>query len=820
MLKVYSCITQQHDLRLVIVAGLICFLASYTAYSLIERSLEAGNTARRWWLTGGAFTTGSGIWATHFIAMLAFQPNMPANYDIPETIVSIVIAIVIAGAGFAIATAGDGNGQSKTLPLLGGAVVGIGIGAMHYSGMSALRVSGTLDFATEMVIASFVLGIVGAGLGTLVGVCRIGKSYRLAASIILTLGICAMHFTGMAALTIHPDPTIAIPGQAMPPLALAVAVTAVILLILSLGLASAILDQNLSSRSAREAARLRESENRFRELTEATFEGILMHVGGRIIDANRAVAELVGIPLDQLVGRQIMDCVAETSRLDLDKHIAGNIDTACEVELRHVDGTLIAAEVLTRTFRSHGATAQASRDATKVLAIRDIRERKEAEERIRHMAHHDTLTQLPNRRMFHDRLQQVLARSKRDNTTVAVLCLDLDRFKHVNDLGGHAAGDELLRQVAKRLTDCVRTEDTVARLGGDEFAVIQVGVAHPDGPGIMAERLVKAISRPFDLGGQQTMIGTSVGISLHPGDGVESEDLIRAADTALYRAKEAGRGTFRFFEAEMDLRLQDRRLLERDLREALASEQLRVHYQPLASCNGGKIVGFEALLRWTHPERGPISPVQFIPLAEECGLIMPLGSWVMRKACGDAATWPSDKLVAVNLSPAQFRHADLAKEILHVLTETGLPPERLELEVTESLLIDDPDRVLATLNTLKAAGVRISLDDFGTGYSSLSYLQRFPFDKIKIDRSFVSQMESNADSMAIIRAVIALGKSLRIKVTAEGVESASQLDLLQQENCDQVQGYLLGKPVAKEELGSLLAAMSEFRTMPLAVSAE
>jgi EAL domain-containing protein (putative c-di-GMP-specific phosphodiesterase class I) len=301
---------------------------------------------------------------------------------------------------------------------------------------------------------------------------------------------------------------------------------------------------------------------------------------------------------------------------------------------------------------------------------------------------------------------------------------------------------------------------------------------------------------------------------------VESEDLIRAADTALYRAKEAGRGTFRFFEAEMDLRLQDRRLLERDLREALASEQLRVHYQPLASCNGGKIVGFEALLRWTHPERGPISPVQFIPLAEECGLIMPLGSWVMRKACGDAATWPSDKLVAVNLSPAQFRHADLAKEILHVLTETGLPPERLELEVTESLLIDDPDRVLATLNTLKAAGVRISLDDFGTGYSSLSYVQRFPFDKIKIDRSFVSQMESNADSMAIIRAVIALGKSLRIKVTAEGVESASQLDLLQQENCDQVQGYLLGKPVAKEELGSLLAAMSEFRTMPLAVSAE
>jgi diguanylate cyclase (GGDEF)-like protein len=435
------------------------------------------------------------------------------------------------------------------------------------------------------------------------------------------------------------------------------------------------------------------------------------------------------------------------------------------------------------------------------------------------MAHHDALTGLPNRRMFVDRLYQVLARSKRDGTTVAVLCLDLDRFKHVNDLGGHAAGDELLRQVARRLNDSIRTEDTAARLGGDEFAVIQVGVAHPDGPGIMAERLVRAISKPFDLGGQQTMIGTSVGIALYPGDGDEGEDLVRAADTALYRAKEAGRGTFRFFEAEMDIRLQDRRMLERDLRQALAADQLKVHYQPLADCGGGNIVGFEALVRWNHPERGAISPAQFIPLAEECGLIMPLGAWVMRRACSDAATWPGDKLVAVNLSPAQFRHADLAKEILNVLKETGLPANRLELEVTESLLIDDPDRVLATLMALKEAGVRISLDDFGTGYSSLSYLQRFPFDKIKIDRSFVSQMEKNADSMSIIRAVIALGKSLRIKITAEGVETPAQLGLLQQENCDLVQGYLLGKPMAKEDLGKLLTPASASHAPVVAAAA-
>jgi diguanylate cyclase (GGDEF)-like protein/PAS domain S-box-containing protein len=561
-----------------------------------------------------------------------------------------------------------------------------------------------------------------------------------------------------------------------------------------------------------EAARLAASETRFRQLTDATFEGILMHSDGKIADANGAMARLMGMPVDTLVGRSVLSLVNETSLPMLRKQMEANIEAATEIELKRPDGTLVPAEILTRTFGGQDGTA-----ATKVLAVRDISERKEAEERIRHMAHHDALTGLPNRRMFVDRLHQVLARSKRDGTTVAVLCLDLDRFKHVNDLGGHAAGDELLRQVARRLNDSIRTEDTAARLGGDEFAVIQVGVAHPDGPGIMAERLVKAISKPFDLGAQQTMIGTSVGIALYPGDGEEGEDLVRAADTALYRAKEAGRGTFRFFEAEMDVRLQDRRKLERDLRQALAGDQLKVHYQPLADCGGGNIVGFEALVRWNHPERGAISPVQFIPLAEECGLIMPLGAWVMRRACTDAATWPGDKLVAVNLSPAQFRHADLAREILAVLKETGLPAARLELEVTESLLIDDPDRVLATLMTLKEAGVRISLDDFGTGYSSLSYLQRFPFDKIKIDRSFVSQMDKNADSMSIIRAVIALGKSLRIKITAEGVETEAQLGLLQQENCDLVQGYLLGKPMAKEDLGGLLAAASATHG-PLAVA--
>jgi len=332
-----------------------------------------------------------------------------------------------------------------------------------------------------------------------------------------------------------------------------------------------------------------------------------------------------------------------------------------------------------------------------------------------------------------------------------------------------------------------------------------VGVAHPDGPAILADRLVKVLAQPFEIGGHQITISTSIGISLFPGDGEDDEELLRAADTALYRAKAAGRGTFRFFEAEMDVRLQERRWMERELRQALASQQLNLHYQPLVDCTGVRVLGFEALARWYHAERGNISPADFIPLAEESGLIMPLGSWVLRQACRDAMTWTGDTTVAVNLSPVQFRQTDIMREIFSVLEETGLPPHRLELEITEGVLIDDTERVLSILSELKGAGVRLSLDDFGTGYSSLSYLQRFPFDKIKIDRSFIWEMEKNLDSMAIVRAVIALGRSLRITVTAEGVETTTQLAMLRAEQCDQAQGFLIGKPQPFADATALLA---------------
>lgn len=556
-----------------------------------------------------------------------------------------------------------------------------------------------------------------------------------------------------------------------------------------------------------EAQLLRTSKQRFRQLADATFEGIVIHKDGIIIDVNTALAAMLGYPQEALIGRSLFDITDASLHPRLAAHMAAlreNRDAAFgdgigETLLVHADGTRIPAEIHARTLPFEGGDAR-------VIAIRDVRERKEAEERIRHLAHHDALTGLPNRNLFRDRLVQVVARAKRTGTTVAVLSLDLDRFRSVNETGGAEAGDALLREVAVRLTDSIRADDTVARISGDEFAVIQVGVSHPDGPAIMAARLIKAMAQPFTLPGhaEPIVVGASLGIALYPSDGEDGDTLMRAADHARTRAKEGGRGTYRFCEPEMDRRLQERRALEADLRQALATEQFELYYQPLADCQSTRLQGYEALLRWRHPERGMVSPAEFIPLAEECGLINNLGAWVMRTACREAAAWPREISIAVNLSPVQFRQPDLATEILGILAETGFAPERLELEITEGVLISEPERTLATLNALKDAGIRISLDDFGTGYSSLSYLQRFPFDKLKIDHSFIQGMESHSGSMAIVRAVIALGRSLHLTVTAEGVETPKQLALLQAQACDQAQGYLLGRPLPKEDARRLI----------------
>jgi diguanylate cyclase (GGDEF)-like protein/PAS domain S-box-containing protein len=439
-------------------------------------------------------------------------------------------------------------------------------------------------------------------------------------------------------------------------------------------------------------------------------------------------------------------------------------------------------------------------DGRWVATYEDVTERRQAEAKIMHMARHDALTNLPNRVLFHDKMDQALSYGD----ALAVLYLDLDRFKSVNDSLGHSVGDALLVAVTERLQGVLRGSDTVARLGGDEFAIVQTG-ARPTDATELAGKIIEALSQPFEILGHQLNIGTSIGIAMAPADGCEPDQLLRNADMALYRAKADGRGNYHFFQPEMDSQMQERRRLELDLRKALVAEQFELYYQPLVDIATREVSGFEALVRWNHPERGVVTPDQFIPVAEDIGLIVQLGDWVLKQACRDAVRWPGKLKVAVNLSAAQFRNPMLALSIVSALAHSGLAATRLELEITETVLLQDDQAVLNALHEIRQLGVRICMDDFGTGYSSLSYLRSFPFDKIKIDRSFIKELgKEENDCLAIIRAVTKLGASLGMITTAEGVETKEQLDILRAEGCTQAQGYLFSRPKPVSEIPAIL----------------
>jgi diguanylate cyclase (GGDEF)-like protein len=438
----------------------------------------------------------------------------------------------------------------------------------------------------------------------------------------------------------------------------------------------------------------------------------------------------------------------------------------------------------------------------------DITERQRAEAQIAHMARHDALTDLPNRVLLRERLEQELKRVKRGEC-LAVLCLDLDQFKSVNDTLGHPIGDELLQVVADRLRHCTREPDTIARLGGDEFAIIMTGMRQPSDAAILSQRVREAITRPFELDGHQMVVDVSIGISVAPLDSTEADQLLKSADMALYGAKADGRGIYRFFEPEMDARMKQRRELEMDLRQALINGEFELHYQPLVNLENNEITGFEALVRWNHPVRGMISPGDFIPVAEETGLIIQLGDWVLRKACEETAAWPESLKIAVNLSPAQLKSRNLVQVIVSALAASGMAASRLQLEITESVLMQNTFATLATLHQLRELGVQIAMDDFGTGYSSLSYLRSFPFDKIKIDRSFINDLSNGSEPLAIVRAIATLAKSLSMVSTAEGVETKQQLEKLVSVGCTEMQGHLFSRARPAAEISRLFLRESE-----------
>jgi diguanylate cyclase len=776
MLTVYACLTQEHDYRLVLLAAFVCLLSAAMTVKLLRRVRNTEDARRLPSTLAAAVVSGIGVWATHFIAMLAFTPGMPVGYDLPITLASLAAAVLLIGAGFWVAV--------TRIAWLGGGLAGVGVGVMHYLGMAAFQAEGRLVWDMGLVASSILIGGTLAA-GALPLALSTGRPWRQWVSAgLLTLAICGLHFTAMGAATLVPDSTMTVARSTLPSgwLAMWVAMAALALLVLSAG--ALVMEQ-----AQREAERRRRQE-----LADVAVEGLVVCRDGVIISVNASFAALAGASEAELEGvvlASLLDAAAvgrlegESDRFEALLQVAGGAPTPVELIVRS----------LTFDGRPHHG-----------VAVRDLRERHLADAQIRFLAHHDSLTGLDNRASFNERLARELERHRRKDDGFAVLCMDLDRFKPINDVFGHAAGDMVLKAVAQRVAAELGPDDVFARLGGDEFAILCLGDSRPTALADLSQRILAALAHEIDLEGSHALVGSSIGIALYPGDGEAAAPLLRNADAALYCAKAAGRGCFRFFEPSIGADLLHRQSLEFDLRVAIGRGELSLAYQPQTSTVTGETFGFEALLRWRHPVRGFVPPSEFIPIAEETGLILPIGEWVLRQACLEAASWPRPLNIAVNLSGVQMRAPTLPAVVAAVLAESGLAPSRLELEITETTLVADFDQSLRMLTEIKALGVRVAMDDFGTGYSSLSNLRAFPFDKIKIDQSFVRDVHANDQAATIVRAILGLAKGLNLTVLAEGVETLDELAFLNAEMCTEAQGYFFGRPGEMSEFAHLIAA--------------
>jgi diguanylate cyclase (GGDEF)-like protein/PAS domain S-box-containing protein len=787
VVRAFEILMIEHDPLLVLLAAVICAFGAISTMNVSSRAMDSKRPSP--WMLLVALCAGCTVWATHFIAMVAYRQDVVTTYDAGLTALSFACGVVIMGLGFLVAIRGA---QSSAARLLGGSVVGGGVIALHYVGMAALRIPGGFSLTPALVGASMVLSVL-FGAAALWVAFHPDRGHRMAGALLMVVTIVSLHFVAMGAVHAHP----VMPGSLLVESGISRSMMTVIvsmapISVLLIGLLGAVIDQRVSRRLAAEA-------DRFRTLADGAFEGLVVHRGGAIVDANVAARRLFGL-LDNEPNQSIAPWLL--AALDPSRATAALDTEVVEITIKRRDGTRFPAELCRRRMLlSDGEDGE-------LCAIRDLTARKESEARIAHLALHDPLTELPNRRFFLELASKAVAHSQRTDEGFALLALDLDDFKHVNDTHGHAAGDELIRILTRRIVSTLRDSDVAARFGGDEFAILQTNVTEASPTMALAERLLEALRAPVQLDYGEITISVSIGIAHYPTDGRTVEELLRNADTAMYRAKSDGKATIRFFEPHMDAALVRRRALERGLGRAVSEKRLRVAYQPIVESGSRRPIGFEALVRWHDPEFGEVTPSDFIPVAEGTGLIVPIAEFVLQEACMAAVHWPSHLRVAVNLSAVQFRRKGLVETVRRTLEESGLPGDRLELEVTETLLMDNRQEALRTLNELKELGVHVSMDDFGTGYSALSYLQCFPFDKIKIDRCFVTDLARNPQNASIVRAVAAMGRSLKMRVVAEGVETDHEAEMLKGLDCDEMQGYLIARPMDASDVQAFLEGYS------------
>ncbi|OYY94953.1 MAG: hypothetical protein B7Y41_05180 [Hydrogenophilales bacterium 28-61-23] len=805
-----------YDPELVVLSILIAIFAAHAALSVTDQVRVARLNAQKLiWLTVGALVMGGGTWAMHFIGMLALRLPCRVSYDTGLTLISILPGIFASAVALRLISS---RNFTKNRLFVSSLLLGMGIGVMHYTGMAALRLDGLLRYNPLLFGVSILVAVALAWLAlsihyrlqTQAVIAR--RWLRLISAAILGGAVSGMHYTAMAAAYFLSDGEPGRPDSMLDPSLLVAIVSAVTVLLIALVLVATVAQRHLAM-----ARKLRQSEQKLRRMLETMREGFLMVDGGqRVQEINPAFCAMLARPRADIVGRSLLDFLAEADRpiyLSVVETRAGDADNRMEMALRQADGSPLACEFsMTRMFDDDG-------NASGLFAlITDITQRKQAEAQIRSLAFYDVLTQLPNRRLLLDRLGHALATSQRSGKFGAILFLDLDNFKSINDTQGHDVGDLLLREVAQRLQVGVRDDDTVARLGGDEFVVL-IEALHGEQEHaaaqaeMVAEKLRDAINRPFSLHGREFHTSPSIGISLFLSQQASVDELLKRADVAMYQAKDAGRNTIRFFDPAMQARLDERIALLADLRHALTQQQLHLDYQAQVDLHG-RVFGAEVLLRWRHPQRGLVSPAEFIPLAEESNLILAIGHWVLQTACAQIKVWRGNPAtrhlrLAVNVSARQFRQRDFVQQVESVLLEYAIDASLLKLELTESLVLDDVADTIAKMRALKILGVGFAMDDFGTGHSSLSYLKQLPLDQLKIDQSFVRDIATDPNDAAIVQTIIVMANSLGLDVIAEGVETQAQLEFLRQRGCPAFQGYLFSRPVALAQFEALLPAPVE-----------